>query len=93
MNNADIVPQVPLPVVYRDSGDPRYMPDHPTPSPYRFEPNLLERGWQMVRGLIQLVRARSILGIEDHAIKALREAQCNRRGEGSIAHTAAARLV
>ena len=64
MNYADIVPQVPLPIVYRHSGDPRYMPDHPTPSPYRFEPNLLERGWQMIRGLIQLVRAGSILGIQ-----------------------------
>jgi hypothetical protein len=73
MNYADIVPQVPLPIVYRHSGDPRYMPDHPTPSPYRFEPNLLERGWQMIRGLIQLVRAGSILGIQDHAIEAYRE--------------------
>jgi hypothetical protein len=70
MNYADIVPQVPLPIVYRHSGDPRYMPDHATPSPYRFEPNLLERGWQMIRGLIQLVRAGSILGIQDHAIAA-----------------------
>jgi hypothetical protein len=70
MNYADIVPQVPLPLVYRHSGDPRYMPDHPTPSPYRFEPNILERTWQMIRGLIQLVRAGSILGIEDHAITA-----------------------
>jgi hypothetical protein len=68
--SADIVPQVPLPLVYRHSGDPRYMPDHMTPSPYRFEPNLLERGWQMIRGLIQLVRAGSILGIQDHAIAA-----------------------
>jgi hypothetical protein len=70
MNYADIVPQVPLPIVYRHSGDPRYLPDHATPSPYRFEPNLLERGWQMIRGLIQLVRAGSILGIQDHAIGA-----------------------
>jgi hypothetical protein len=70
MNYADIVPQVPLPVVYRHSGDPRYMPDHLTASPYRFEPNPLERGWQIVRGLIQLVRAGSILGIQDHAILA-----------------------
>ena len=70
MNYADIVPQVPLPLVYRHSGDPRYMPDHMTPSPYRFEPNLLERGWQMIRGLIQLVKAGSILGIQDHAIAA-----------------------
>jgi hypothetical protein len=70
MNYADIVPQVPLPLVYRHSGDPRYMPDHLTPSPYRFEPNLLERGWQTVRGLIQFVRAGSILGIQDHAIAA-----------------------
>jgi len=73
MNYADIVPQVPLAIVYRHSGDPRYMPDHLTPSPYRFEPNLLERGWQMIRGLIQLVRAGSILGIQDRAIEAYRE--------------------
>ncbi len=46
------------------------MPDRMTPSPYRFEPNLFERGWQMIRGLIQLVRAGSILGIQDHAIAA-----------------------
>src|SRR5262249_20215265 len=70
MNYADIVPQVPLPIVYRHSGDPRYMPDHLTPSPYRFEPNLLERGWQTIRGLIQFIRAGSILGIQDHAIAA-----------------------
>lgn len=70
LNYADIVPQVPVPIVYRHSGDPRYMPDHATPSPYRFEPNLLERGWQMIRGLIQLIRAGSILGIQDHAIAA-----------------------
>jgi hypothetical protein len=73
MNYADIVPQVPLPVVYRHSGDPRYLPDRFTPSPYRFEPNLLERGWQMVRGVIQLIRAGSLLGIQDHAIAAYRE--------------------
>lgn len=70
LNYADIVPQVPLPLVYRHSGDPRYMPDHTTPSPYRFEPNLLERGWQMIRGIAQFVRAGSILGIQDHAIAA-----------------------
>src|SRR6516165_3221534 len=70
LNYADIVPQVPLPIVYRHSGDPRYMPDHVTSSPYRFQPNVLERGWQMVRGLIQLIKAGSILGIEDHAISA-----------------------
>jgi hypothetical protein len=70
MNYADIVPQVPLPIAYRHSGDPRYMPDHVTSSPYRFQPNVLERGWQMVRGLIQLIKAGSILGIEDHAISA-----------------------
>ena len=78
LNYADIVPQVPVPIVYRHSGDPRYMPDHATPSPYRFEPNLLERGWQMIRGLIQLVRADSILGIQDHATT--NSTQSQRRG-------------
>jgi triacylglycerol lipase len=68
MNYADIVPQVPLPIVYRHSGDPRYMPKKVTSAPYRFEPNLVMRVWQTFLGLIQLVRAGSILGIEDHAI-------------------------
>jgi triacylglycerol lipase len=68
MNYADIVPQVPLPVVYRHSGDPRYMPESVTASPYRFEPNPAQRTWQFVQGIIQFLRAGSILGIEDHAI-------------------------
>jgi triacylglycerol lipase len=33
MNYADIVPQVPLPIVYRHSGDPRYMPKSATHLP------------------------------------------------------------
>src|ERR1700730_4835381 len=37
MNYADIVPTVPLPIVYRHSGDPRYMPDVVKDSPYRFQ--------------------------------------------------------
>jgi triacylglycerol lipase len=68
MNYADIVPQVPLPVAYRHSGDPRYMPNSVTASPYRFEPNPAERTWQFVQGVIQFLRAGSILGIQDHAI-------------------------
>jgi triacylglycerol lipase len=68
MNYADIVPQVPLPIVYHHSGDPRYMPKSVTASPYRFEPNPLERVWQLIQGIIQFARAGSILGIQDHAI-------------------------
>jgi triacylglycerol lipase len=68
MNYADIVPQVPLPIVFRHSGDPRYMPSSVTGSPYRFEPSIAERAWQSVQGLLQFLRAGSILGIEDHAI-------------------------
>jgi ribosomal protein S10 len=67
MNYADIVPQVPLPIVYRHSGDPRYMPKSATASPYRFEPNAAIRAWQFVQGTIQLLRAGTILGIQDHA--------------------------
>lgn len=68
INYADIVPQVPLPFVYHHSGDPRYMPDMATNTPYRFEPGPLQRLWQLVRGIIQLIKAGKILGIEDHAI-------------------------
>jgi triacylglycerol lipase len=69
VNYADIVPQVPLSVMgYRHAGDPRYLPDVAIDSPYRFEPNLLERTWQLLRGIQQFFRARSILGINDHQI-------------------------
>jgi triacylglycerol lipase len=68
VNYADIVPQVPLPFIYRHSGDPRYMPDAMTNSPYRFQPGLFQRLWQIIRGIIQFARSGSILGIEDHAI-------------------------
>ena len=68
MNYADIVPQVPLPIIYRHSGDPRYMPKTATASPYRFEPGPVQRVWQSVLGIIQFFRAGSILGIKDHAI-------------------------
>jgi hypothetical protein len=53
---------------YRHAGDARYLPDVAIDSPYRFEPNLIERGWQLVRGIVQFLRARSILGIDDHQI-------------------------
>jgi triacylglycerol lipase len=68
INYADIVPQVPFPLFYRHSGDPRYMPDAVTYTPYRFEPNPFERVWQLLRGLFQLFRSWSILGIKDHDI-------------------------
>jgi hypothetical protein len=68
MNYADIVPQVPLPIIYRHSGDPRYMPQTVIATPYRFEPNPLQRLWQFMQGIGQLIRAGSILGIQDHDI-------------------------
>jgi triacylglycerol lipase len=72
INYADIVPQVPFPVPllfnYHHSGDPRYMPENVTGSPYRFEPNVFQRMAQLAKGFIQLVKAGSILGIEDHQI-------------------------
>ena len=74
-NYADIVPQIPVfaprlpfPVFYRHSGDPRYLPDQLQHSPYRYEPDFLIRTWQMLKGLVQLARAGTILGIEDHSI-------------------------
>jgi triacylglycerol lipase len=69
MNYADIVPQSPLPILYRHAGDARYMPDKAGGSPYRFQPNILERTWQNIRGLFQYWRTFSILGIEDHSMK------------------------
>jgi len=72
VNYADIVPQVPLPLPvlfqYRHSGDPRYLPEHAGTSPYRFEPGPLTRLWQIGQGLVQWVKAGSILGVADHAI-------------------------
>lgn len=72
INYADIVPQVPIPVPfilpYRHSGDPRYMPDQVSGSPYRFEPNFFQRVGQFAKAILQLIRAGSILGIEDHQI-------------------------
>ncbi len=72
INYADIVPQVPLPIPfvssYRHSGDARYMPDEVSGSPYRFEPNVFQRMGQIAKAVIQLIKARSILGVYDHQI-------------------------
>jgi triacylglycerol lipase len=68
VNYADIVPMVPLPLFYRHSGDPRYMPDVVKGSPYRFEPNVFVRFWQFCRGFFQFLTTWSILGIQDHSI-------------------------
>lgn len=75
-NYADIVPQIPwfaphlpLPIPYRHSGDPRYLPEQSQSSPYRYEPGLVTRGWQLLKGLIQFAEARAILGIRDHAVE------------------------
>ncbi|MEJ0093466.1 MAG: lipase family protein [Methylocella sp.] len=69
INFADIVPQVPLPIIYRHSGDPRYLPDPVTTSPYRYQPNFLTRSRQFAQGVVQFIKAGgSILGIADHSI-------------------------
>jgi hypothetical protein len=72
MDYADIVPQVPLPIPllypYRHSGDARYLPDRPEGSPYRYEPGLLVRLWQLVIGLIQFLGSWRLLGIKDHSV-------------------------
>jgi len=72
MDYADIVPQAPLPIPflypYRHSGDARYLPDHPVGSPYRYEPGLPVRLYQLVIGLIQFFGSWRLLGIKDHSI-------------------------
>ncbi|MCI0468256.1 MAG: lipase family protein [Beijerinckiaceae bacterium] len=69
INHADIVPQVPPPWKYRHSGDPRYLPEQVTGSPYRFEPPVYTRAWQFVRGTFEWVfNPARILAIADHSI-------------------------
>jgi hypothetical protein len=68
MNYADIVPEVPLPVIYRHSGDARYIPGRVAGSPYRFQPGAAERIWQFILAMVQFVAAGSVLGVKDHAI-------------------------
>jgi hypothetical protein len=67
MNYADIVPEVPWPVIYRHAGDPRYIPRAVAGSPYRFQPGGAERVWQFILGIGQFLAAGSILGVQDHA--------------------------
>jgi hypothetical protein len=76
VNYADIVPQIPLiaphlllPLLYRHSGDPRYLPNSNQQSPYRYEPGLPTRLWQFGKGLLQLLATWKILAIEDHGIE------------------------
>ncbi len=74
VNDADIVPQIPvfapqwLPAFYRHSGDPRFLPAPSDGTVYRYQPNLLVRLWQITRGIAELLVKRSILEIEDHNI-------------------------
>ena len=68
VNYADIVPQVPLPIGYRHSGDARYLPDKVSATPFRFSPNIFQRTIQFISGVRQLIIHGSILGIEDHNI-------------------------
>lgn len=70
VNNADLVPQVPLPIVYRHSGDPRYLPKHVENSPFRYQPSPFARLLQLGEGIFLFLCTWSILGIEDHAIAA-----------------------
>ena len=53
---------------YRHAGDLRYMPDQVIGSPYRYEPNLLQRVGQFAKAVVQIVKSQSILGVEDHQI-------------------------
>ncbi|MGO9944580.1 MAG: lipase family protein [Rhodoblastus sp.] len=69
LNNADIVPQVPLPIIYRHSGDPRYLPATVLNEPFRFSPNIFQRAAQLISGIFKLLTPpHSILGIADHNI-------------------------
>jgi triacylglycerol lipase len=76
VNDADLVPQVPifapyipLPALYRHSGDPRFLPTHCQESPFRYEPGFIVRAWQTTKGLIEFARTKTITGIEDHNIR------------------------
>lgn len=73
-NYADIVPQVPyfspklpIPEIYRHSGDARYLPYQVDGSPFRYEPSIFIRFWQLLVGLVHFIGACSILGIADHS--------------------------
>jgi triacylglycerol lipase len=68
VNHADIVPQLPLPIGYRHSGDPRYLPEKIEGSPFRYEPNAFVRAGQLAKGVAEAMKKRSILQVEDHAI-------------------------
>jgi hypothetical protein len=69
INYADIVPQAPLPIGYRHSGDARYLPDKVSATPFRFSPNIVQRAIQLFFGIRHLILHGSILWIEDHAIR------------------------
>ncbi len=68
INHADLVPQLPLPIFYRHSGDPRYLPAQVGASPYRYQPSLVVRAGQLAEGLISFLRHGSFLGVDEHAI-------------------------
>ena len=79
VNFADIVPQVPWvgfpfpPQLYVHSGDIRYLPHKMDGLIYRYQPNFIVRGWQLILGLLQLIRAGKILCIADHGVDEYRD--------------------
>ncbi len=74
INDADIVPQVPFvapqwpPILYRHSGDARFLPAQTDGTVYRYEPGPLTRFSQILSGCVEALTKWSILGVEDHAI-------------------------
>jgi len=79
INDADIVPQVPFaapqwpPILYRHSGDARFLPADTDGTIYRYEPGPLTRFSQIVRGCVEALTKWSIQGVADHAIAQYRQ--------------------
>jgi triacylglycerol lipase len=71
-NYADLVPQSPFPIPYfypyRHAGDPRYLQQKVDMSPFRYEPHLLVRLWQLALGIVEWFKSGTLLGIADHNI-------------------------
>jgi triacylglycerol lipase len=68
VNASDIVPQLPWPISYRHSGDPRFLPEKVDASPYRYQPDPGTRAIQLGEGIFKFFQAGSVLLIADHAI-------------------------
>lgn len=72
VNAADIVPTVPPPLVYRHSGDPRYLSPGIRATEYRYAPGPILDALHYLQGLAQFATTFQILGIADHMLDGYR---------------------